>query len=141
MLMAACIRGEPLAPIGVTYEGGSVGILYGGCKGEQVREVSIKEVLPTDRGGIVTGPVHWRIRSDEGLELERFSVGDPPLGFQELEPSDGALPTDRDLSISILTTRSQGNAGVRLDKIKPGFVYFGGENVTGEEFARQTGDC
>jgi hypothetical protein len=141
MSMSACIRGEPLPPIGVTYGGGSIGILYEGCKDEQVLEVSVKEVLPTDSGGIVTGPVHWRIRSDEGLELDRFSVGVTPPGFREVVPSERVLPVDLDLAISIVTTRSQGSTGVRLDETKPGLVSYGGKNVSVEEFERQTGDC
>jgi hypothetical protein len=140
-LLSGCIRGEPIPQIGVARQGEDVEVFYGRCKQDRVMRVSIRVVEPDDKGGIVTGPVIWEIRSEEGSKVDQFVVGVTPPDFETIVPAKEPFPVNEQLSVSVKDSRFEGSIGVRIAAIKDGSVFFDGKSIPLEEFERQRPMC
>jgi len=140
--VSACIPfgGEPLPPIAMEGPAEGPSVLYQLCSDERVRRVAVQRV-DSSKGGTVTGPVLWDVRSADGSELERYVVGTTPPGFTPAVVLNGPLPEDELLVVLLETTRFESSADVRLSDIQPGRLLLHGENIDEAEFEVQRAAC
>jgi len=131
---AACIplHGEPLPPVAVALTKTGVDISYLGCRDELTLEVAVQQV-ESSSGGIVTGPILWRIESQGGVDIDVVRVGQTPQGFKEVVAQSEDLPTDGLLTITVVTTGNEASVDIELSQLQPGQVFVDGVAVDRED--------
>ena len=110
------------------------------CPDERVLEVSVQR-HDSGSGGIVKGPVLWRIKSSNGVAVDAVTVGESPKGFDTVVALDGPLPPDAEVVVEVKTTYAKGNMGVRLSALDLGKVYVFGDDVPRQDFEGDAKSC
>ncbi|MGH9041653.1 MAG: hypothetical protein ACRDZ3_15645 [Acidimicrobiia bacterium] len=94
----------------------------------------------TDGGGVVTGEVLWKIRSESGVQQSVFEVGETPDGFSVVAPATASLPATGELAVTVKTTRFEGSIDVDPGQVDLESVQTGEKSVSREEFDLER-DC
>jgi hypothetical protein len=146
IMLSGCIPhvGNSPAPfMAVAREGDRLEMFHFACQDELLHEVTVQRIDEVLAGGVVNGPVLWQVRSTKGVATDRVILGETPSGFEVTVPLNSQLPLDRDISVSMRTSRFE-ETGVdvftpselRSDEVR---VYY--SEMPRQEFEAQTFDC